>query len=382
MLKETAEKSITDILMAKAVAARRPLSCHFELTYRCNFKCPMCYIRMTDEQAKPYGRLRTLDEWLDMARQVKEAGAYYITLTGGECTTYPNFIELYTELIKMGFRVSLMSNAGAYTPEIKELFRKYPPCGVAVSIYGGSNETYEKVTGDAKGFDKVVENLKFLKETGVSVSLSFTVIKQNVHDYPAVSELAKKLDLPLKIITDIVKHNRDVSFSDALSCRLSPAEATCIAFNKPRDVEKALKEAKNFEKFAGTVPPQLSEEIPDAVIRSCNGSCMEASIFWNGDMQTCISLAGVKCYKPFEVGFETAWQQLQGDAPESFAPSPVCLRCALADSCFGKCAARNFEGTGDSRKPDPYVCQFTWMRKCYENTYGVKQNVDIQDCIE
>ncbi len=149
--KDISELSIADRLTIRAVAARRPLNCHFELTYHCNFKCPMCYIRMTDEQAKPFGRMRTLEEWLDMARQVKKARVYFLSLTGGECTTYPHFAELYPELIKMGFRVSIMSNAGAYSPELRELFRKYPPCAVSITLYGGSNETYEKVTGGGEG---------------------------------------------------------------------------------------------------------------------------------------------------------------------------------------------------------------------------------------
>ena len=59
---------VTDRIQLRAIQRRRPLSCTMELTYRCNFHCRMCYIRMTDAQAAPYGRMRTVEEWVDMAR--------------------------------------------------------------------------------------------------------------------------------------------------------------------------------------------------------------------------------------------------------------------------------------------------------------------------
>ena len=74
---------VTDRIQLQAIRQRRPLSCTMELTYRCNFHCRMCYVRMTDTQAAPYGRLRTVDEWLDMARQMRDAGVLYLTLAGG-----------------------------------------------------------------------------------------------------------------------------------------------------------------------------------------------------------------------------------------------------------------------------------------------------------
>ena len=80
------ETKIEDRIQLAAIRQRRPLSCTMELTYRCNFHCKMCYVRMSDAQAAPYGRMRTVEEWLDMAHQLLDAGVLYLTLTGGECT--------------------------------------------------------------------------------------------------------------------------------------------------------------------------------------------------------------------------------------------------------------------------------------------------------
>ena len=41
---EIEEKSVLEIMYERAERASRPLSAHFELTWRCNLKCRHCYI--------------------------------------------------------------------------------------------------------------------------------------------------------------------------------------------------------------------------------------------------------------------------------------------------------------------------------------------------
>ena len=350
---------LKDKLQMQAVRQRRPLSCILELTYRCNFRCRMCYIRMEDAQAQAFGRMRTVEEWLDMARQLHEAGVLYLTLTGGECTVYPGFVRLYRALSEMGFFVSVMTNAAALTEEVRAVFTEYPPRSVSVTLYGASNETYAAVTGDPRGFDRTLDGIAFLRSLGIPVGLNFTMVKQNVLDYPKVGALCASLGLPYTLITDITPHNRDASFSDALNCRLTPAERACVACYPPAAVAEALEEAKTLEgTFSAALMPQPTEEDPG--IQACIGSYSAAAIYWNGEMNTCISLGGSPGYRPFEVGFEAAWRQLQADHAERFRRPPVCVVCPVKEQCVHSCAARNFEATGDPSVPDLYTCEYVW----------------------
>ena len=63
-------------------------------------------MRHVEEQ----GGLRTAEEWLDLARQMKDAGVLFLLLTGGEVFLYPRFKELYIELHKMGFVITINTN--------------------------------------------------------------------------------------------------------------------------------------------------------------------------------------------------------------------------------------------------------------------------------
>lgn len=361
-------EKIRDQLQLRAISARRPLSCTMELTYRCNFRCRMCYVRMTDAQAAPYGRMRTVEEWLDMAGQLRNAGVLYLILTGGECTQYPGFVRLYEQLAQMGFRISVMTNAGAYTDSIRDVFRRYPPANVGITLYGGSDETYEAVTGDPKGFEKVVENIRFFRSIRVPVGLNFTMIRQNVLDYPKIGALCRDLACPFTLITDITGHRHDVSFSDALNCRLTPAERACIACHPSEEAAQAMEKAKDLEKeLADFRMPEVPDETDPAIRDSCIGSCTGCAIYWNGEMQTCISLNGYHNAKPFEIGFEAAWVQLKAEQDKTFQRPSACQVCSMAKDCLHNCAGRRFEGTGSPHEPDPYTCQYTYLLgKCRE----------------
>ena len=72
--------SIRDRLQMRAIQRRRPLSCTLELTYRCNFRCKMCYVRLDPCQMAPLGRERTAAEWLDMAAQARDAGLTFLLI--------------------------------------------------------------------------------------------------------------------------------------------------------------------------------------------------------------------------------------------------------------------------------------------------------------
>ncbi len=358
---------VTDRIQLQAIRQRRPLSCTMELTYRCNFHCRMCYVRMTDAQAAPYGRLRTVDEWLDMARQMRDAGVLYLTLTGGECTQYPGFEELYGQLSQLGFRISIMSNAGAYTDSVRDVFRRYPPVSVGITLYGGSKETYAAVTGDPEGLDRAVENIRFFRSIRVPVGLNFTMIRQNVLDYPLVGRLCRDLGCSWTLITDINGHRHDVSMSDALQCRLSPAQRACVACHPPEEAALAMENAKELEKaLAGFQMPQAPAEAPPPEPDACIGASSGCAIYWNGEMNTCISMNGHGNAHPFETGFEAAWAQLKAQQDETFRRPAACQACGMQEDCLHNCAGRRFEGTGSPHRPDPYTCQYTYLLRLYK----------------
>ena len=68
----TVERMILD----QAKRTRTPANGSIELLPLCNMNCDMCYVRLSREEMERQGRLRTADEWLEIGRQMKEAGVW------------------------------------------------------------------------------------------------------------------------------------------------------------------------------------------------------------------------------------------------------------------------------------------------------------------
>lgn len=142
---------IKQVLSARAALQTVPISGAFELTPRCNFRCKMCYIRMTPQQMTAIGRERTALEWLEMGRQARDAGLLFLLLTGGEPFLRPDFEEIYTGLTKMGLSISINTNGSLLDDGLRALFRRLPPAMVNVTVYGASAAGYETLCGDGAG---------------------------------------------------------------------------------------------------------------------------------------------------------------------------------------------------------------------------------------
>jgi MoaA/NifB/PqqE/SkfB family radical SAM enzyme len=121
-----------------AMPARHPVNATLELTLRCNLKCKMCMFRHSDrENACLAAEELTSAQWADMAQQLFDAGTLNILITGGEPLLRKDFCEIYSSIYRLGFLVTLYTNATLVTQEILQTLRKYPPHRIGITLYGG-----------------------------------------------------------------------------------------------------------------------------------------------------------------------------------------------------------------------------------------------------
>ena len=113
----------------------------------------------------------------------------------------------------------------------------------------------------------------------------------------------------------------------------------------------------------------------------CIGSHTGCAIFWNGEMQTCISMSGFHPVKPFETGFEAAWAQMKEAQEEIFRRPDVCRACSMAEDCQQNCAGRRTEGTGSPYEPDPYTCQYAYLLRIQRARHGKADVPNTPQCV-
>ena len=73
-----------------------------------------------------------------------------------------------------------------------DLFLKYPPRDIEVSVYGVTKETYEKVTCRSGSFDSFKQGLSLLLDNGVKVRLKAMALRSNVHEFVVISAFCRE----------------------------------------------------------------------------------------------------------------------------------------------------------------------------------------------
>ncbi|MDL2259824.1 radical SAM protein, partial [Deltaproteobacteria bacterium OttesenSCG-928-K17] len=125
--------------------AQHPCTILFEITSRCNLRCPICFAGSGD--LKPFTPLADLKEQLAFIRQ--EAGEVVLQLSGGEPTLHPGLIELTAEAARLFPGVQLNTN-GLALAENQALADGLAQAGLSwvfLQFDGLCEKTYEIIRG-------------------------------------------------------------------------------------------------------------------------------------------------------------------------------------------------------------------------------------------
>lgn len=140
------------------------------------------------------GRMKTLDEWLMLAKEMKEAGVLFILLTGGEPLLYPWFKELYISLLEMGMVLTVNTNGTLIDEEWTGFFSHHKPRRINITLYGDSESGYERLCHYGQGFDKAVKAIEGLRKAGVHVKINGSMTRANVSCSDGILDIGERLD--------------------------------------------------------------------------------------------------------------------------------------------------------------------------------------------
>lgn len=340
-------------LVAKATAAHIPITASFELTPCCNLQCDMCFIRMKMDEVKAAGGLRSIDFWLRLAKELKDMGTLFILLTGGEPLLYPYFKELYQELKKMGFILTINTNATCIDEKMVRLFRESLPRRVNVTLYGASRETYEKLCHHAEGFDQCMHGLALLKKNGIDTKLNVSIVKENLNDFEKILAIGDSFGIPSEVNSYMFPCSRLIrNRIGALSSRLNAEDAGRI--------EALSLRHKKGESFYDTIPASLhqleqAEPCNNPVGLSCRAGRSSVWITWQGIVTPCVMMEYPAVHLE-HLSVREAWAEIR--RMSCLLPQyEDCQGCTLREICQVCYASAALEkqhyGTVN------YLCRFT-----------------------
>ena len=353
MQKKQTEPYIAAYLHQKGRRLGLPIGGNFELTARCNFNCPMCYVHMTQEQVDAAGKELTAQQWLDIARSARDMGMIFVLLTGGEPLVRKDFFEIYRGMKEMGLLISINSNGSMLQGKILEEFLKDPPFRFNISLYGGSNETYQNMCG-LPAYDRVKENIRALRQAGVDVSLNLSITPYNKDDLDRIYADAKELDVNVKATSYMYPSIRVNGEQYGCGNRLNPEDAAAcgMAWDQLRFTEEELhSRMKNIAALTANEEPDCPVEADEGV--RCRAGSSSFWMTWDGRMLPCGMMPGPTAY-PLETGFEKAWTLIREETAKIRMPAQ-CTGCAKRAVC-PVCAAVCVTETGAFDKVPEYTC--------------------------
>lgn len=329
---------------------------NFELTPRCNFRCPMCYVHMDPDQAEKTGKELTAAQWIDLARQARDKGMMFALLTGGEPFIRKDFFEIYDAMKDMGLIISINSNGSLLDGEIRARLLENPPNRMNISLYGGCRETYRNMCGQ-DAFERVVNNIRALKEGGVDVRLNLSITPYNRQDIPKIYKISRELNLNVKTTSYMYPPIRVNGGQVGCGNRLTAAEAAqcSVEWDMLRFTpEQFAQRAENMKARVVLDERECSVD-PDAGV-SCRAGYSSFWLCWDGRMLPCGMMPASAAY-PLEVGFNAAWEEIRKKTRQIRIPAE-CTTCDKRSLC-PMCAAMCFTETGAYDMVPEYVCRQT-----------------------
>ncbi len=340
----------------------RLLAMNLEVTARCNNNCRHCYINVPANNQDAKKKELSFEKIKDIADQACSLETLWCLITGGEPLLRNDFEEIYIYLKKKGLLVSVFTNATLLKQSHIDIFKKWPPRNIEVSVYGVTEKTYEKVTRKPGSFKAFMRGLNLLLDSGIPVDLKAMAIRSNIEELEQIALFCKKKSkspfrfdplLHLRFDGDR-KRNQEI-----MSERLTPEE---IAVLDRQDYLRFSAMKKECDNPANKVVTDNEKSF----LFNCGTGLDECTIGPDGKFRLCSSLLHPDCVFDLNKGslaealrkFVPVVRNMRSDSSE-FLES--CRKCPIVNLCYW-CPAHAHLETGKLDSRVQYFCEVARLR--------------------
>jgi radical SAM protein with 4Fe4S-binding SPASM domain len=327
---------------------RLPVNGSCELTFRCNLRCVHCYCNLPPNDPDAIeGEMKT-GEILSMLDQIAEAGCLWFLMTGGEPLLRQDTLEILIHAKKKGLIASLFTNGTLVTPDFADRLAEWQPHSVEITLYGATQETYERITRVPGSFQRCMRGIELLLERSVPLALKTVAMTLNREEIFEMKAFAEERGLKFR-------------FDPMLNARLDGSKTPCDFRLAPEEVLKLdledgqrSREWREFcEKF---IAPASSE-----YLFTCGAGISAFHIDPYGQMSAC-EMARFRSYDLRRGSFREGWDDV---IPEILKLKPnvdyPCSHCELISLC-GQCPGWAWLEKGRPEQPVEYLCDIAFLR--------------------
>ncbi|MBU1222081.1 radical SAM protein [Myxococcota bacterium] len=237
------------------------LSLSLEITDFCNFNCVHCYkIRESN-----YMSTDLFERILDEACSLNVTS---LSFNGGEPLKHKEINSFIEKALRRGLFVTVLSNGSEIKSIIDRDLLKSQALRWQISLYGSDESSCQEIIRRKGMWNRVIESLELLKETGALASVTLSLLNVSGHDPRIALELIKKMGFRWQL-TEIISVREN---GDVFPHGYRPSDETIAEFYKYAPIESNLVEECNLPGYA------------------CGAGVTTLAIKTNGDVLPCLTV--------------------------------------------------------------------------------------------
>jgi heme b synthase len=330
----------------------------WEVTRTCNLACIHCRAAALD---RPYENELTTEESFRLLDEIQSFASPIIILTGGEPLLRPDILDIASYGTLKGFRMTMAVNGTLLSAERAAKLKDAGIQRISVSLDGTTADSHDAFRQMPGAFDGALRGVRNAREVDLDFQINTTITLQNLHELPAIQELAVSLGAVAHHIFLLVPMGRGKDLEEqAISAE--QYEKTLHWFYEQRDqVPLQLKAtcAPHYHRILRQRARKDGRQVDfktfglDAMTRGCLGGVGFAYISHVGHVQPCGYLE-LNCGNVRQKPFRDIWDasQIFRDLRDHRRYEGKCGDCEYVKVCGG-CRARAYEKTGNYLAEEP-----------------------------
>jgi radical SAM protein with 4Fe4S-binding SPASM domain len=275
-----------------------PLVVSWNLTRKCNLKCPHCYINATTQELE--NELST-EESKNLIDQICEVSRPLLILSGGEPLLRQDVFELVRYGASKGLKMGLGSNGSLIDATAAKRLKDAGIETVSISLDSPIPEQHDEFRGVRGSWAKAVNAIKALQENGVLVQVNTTLTQHNYDQVDDIMSLAENLGVENFHLFFLVPTGRGVKIADISPAKYENMIKTTFARVAKHKLNVRPSCAPQFMRIARDMGLNMSRWI-----RGCLAGLYYCRVYPNGDITPCPYLP-IKLGNVREKSFKEIW---------------------------------------------------------------------------
>jgi radical SAM protein with 4Fe4S-binding SPASM domain len=311
-----------------------PSRVYLDVTAACQLRCRHCCTDSTSKLDKELGR----EEIFAVLDQVKQLGVTQLVISGGEPLLRPELSQILFRARELALTVTLLTNGLLIDETWARLFTELG-IRVKVSLDGARAGTHDFLRGRGT-FEKTVEVLRRLIESGADTAVHYTVHRKNFLELTELPGLLASLNVKNLVIGTIKPAGRAKTNVELLiPPRMVPFVHAQVEAVKRRARLRILNFSdRGWGEFG------------------CPATCNKLGLTADGYLTSCAFFGreflgdNIRKFSLAEL-----WRR-HLERREFSQAGKTCRHCPALSACAGGCRARALFFNGDISAPDPYAC--------------------------